>query len=291
MLHRRTTFLTHLAALSAALFSVTSVHAQESDSLALQRLRNENFRLRLQVRNLQDRLERLGSTTGISSLDSPMDASGDTYSILDNWDDLTTRDVRRAERPASTVAAVDTLLRIPDDDALRKYLDIYTTRRRKAMVRILSRYDKLESMIKETFRRHGVPEDFAPLCIVESAATGNAISRAGAAGLWQLMPDTAKGLGMTVTLLRDDRFDPVASTDVAARYLRKLHDRLGDWGLALMAYNCGPGGVLKALDRTGGDRSYEAVYRAVPRETRDYLPALVAVMFVNANRELIYGDQ
>lgn len=276
------------------------VGAQNADSLALQRLRNENFRLKMQIRDLQSRLDRYEKQSSrISSLDDPLAGLSDdsykedTFSVLDNWDDLTTAAEQTAaigDAPRVSLEGVKGILEVPHDDIVDKYVDIYTLKKRNSMLHIFSRYDKLEKTICETFERYRVPVEFAPLCIVESAVNTRAVSKAGAAGLWQLMPDTARRYGLKVTLLYDERVDESYSTMAAARYLHDLHERFGDWGLAIMAYNCGEGTMEKAIAACRGDRSYEAVYEKVPRETREYLPALVAAIYVNSNRNIVYEN-
>ena len=95
------------------------------------------------------------------------------------------------------------------------------------------------------------------------------------------MPGTAKGLGMEVNSLVDERRDPRASSRNAARYLHQLYDIYGDWSLAIAAYNCGPGNVNKALRRAGGGKKdYWEIYNYLPRETRGYVPAFIAANYV-----------
>ena len=91
-----------------------------------------------------------------------------------------------------------------------------------------------------------MPLELEYLPVIESAINPNAVSRAGAVGLWQFMPATAKGLGMEINSLVDERRDPRISSRNAARYLKQLHDIYNDWSLAIAAYNCGPGNVNKA---------------------------------------------
>ena len=138
-------------------------------------------------------------------------------------------------------------------------------------------------MIEETLCRYGLPLELRMLPVVESALNPTAISRAGAAGLWQFMYGTGKYFGLEVTSLVDERFDPVAATDAACRYLRDLYAMYGDWTLALAAYNCGPGNVNKAIKRAGdkaGD--FWSLYPYLPRETRGYVPTFIAATYAYA---------
>ncbi|MDE5685890.1 MAG: LysM peptidoglycan-binding domain-containing protein, partial [Paramuribaculum sp.] len=115
----------------------------------------------------------------------------------------------------------------------------------------------------------------------ESAINPNAVSRAGATGLWQFMPATAKGLGMEVSSLVDERRDARESSRNAARYLKQLYNIYGDWSLAIAAYNCGPGNVNKARRRAGDANSdFWEIYNFLPSETRGYVPAFIAANFV-----------
>jgi len=118
------------------------------------------------------------------------------------------------------------------------------------------------------------------LAIVESALNPTANSRAGAKGLWQFMYRTGKLYGLKVNSFVDDRFDPYKSTNAACRHLRDLFEIYGDWSLAMAAYNSGAGNVNKALRRAGGVKSYWAVWPYLPRETRGYVPAFIAVCYL-----------
>ena len=120
--------------------------------------------------------------------------------------------------------------------------------------------------------------------MIESALNPDAVSRVGAAGLWQFMVGTAKGLGLEVNSLVDERRDPYRSSEKAAVYLKELHNIYGDWSLAIAAYNCGPGNVNKALRRAGGEngskKDFWEIYPYLPKETRGYVPAFIAANYV-----------
>lgn len=141
-------------------------------------------------------------------------------------------------------------------------------------------------MMEETLNRYGVPEELKYLSIVESAMNPRATSRVGAAGLWQFMYSTGKQYGMEVNSVVDERRDVYKSTVAAARYLRDLYGVFGDWTLAIAAYNCGPGNITKAMARSGGKRDFWEIYWKLPRETRGYIPAFIAVVYVMNYYEL-----
>ena len=264
-------------------YTCAGASAQANPEIA--RLRSENIRLRNRIATLEREVSRQSSR--MSSLDGEYDGSG-FYSLADRWDEFD--DSGLDDGRVLPVSKVDTILCIPEDDVLNKYIDIYSTLRGRSMIRILHRYDRHLPMIKKVFRKYGVPEDFAALAIVESAVNAKAVSHAGAVGMWQIMESTAKQYGMTVTFSKDDRYDIEKSTVVAARILRDAYKRFGDWGLAIMSYNCGPGRIQSVLSTTGDAPSYDVLYRYVPRETREYLPALVAAMYVSANRTLLLPE-
>ena len=130
--------------------------------------------------------------------------------------------------------------------------------------------------LKPIFAAQKVPPQLVWLAEVESSFDRRAQSPAGAAGLFQLMPDTAKRFGLSLWP-RDERFQPEPSATASAQYLKQLHDRFGDWRLALAAYNCGEGTVQKLLDRYK-TRSYDDIAEHLPAETQMYVPRVEAVI-------------
>jgi membrane-bound lytic murein transglycosylase D len=132
--------------------------------------------------------------------------------------------------------------------------------------------------LRAAFAAEGVPADLAWMAEVESSLNPRARSPAGARGLFQLMPDTAQAFGLS-TWLPDDRTDPEKSAHAAARLLRRLHERFGDWPLALAAYNAGEGRVSRALAARKA-RTFAEIDPALPAETRLYVPKIYATIAV-----------
>jgi hypothetical protein len=132
-----------------------------------------------------------------------------------------------------------------------------------------SRY---EDMVKKVFAGHGLPPELVWMAEVESAWNPKAESPVGAKGLFQLMPETARSLGLNVGNNSDDRVDPRKNADAAARYLKKLHQRFGSWDLAVAAYNGGEGRVSRAMKSAGARQGFSKVSGKLPRETRMYVP-------------------
>lgn len=138
--------------------------------------------------------------------------------------------------------------------------------------------------LEPVFVRHGVPGELVWLAEVESGFDPQAVSPAGAAGLYQLMPATARWLGLA-TEPQDERFDPYRNAEAAARYLRYLHGRFGDWRLALAAYNAGEGRVRRLLQRQNA-RSFEEIAAQLPAETQMYVPKVEATLWNRAGYRL-----
>lgn len=136
-------------------------------------------------------------------------------------------------------------------------------------------------IFEEALERNGMPLELKYLPVIESALVPTATSKAGAGGLWQFMPPTAKGLGLEINSLVDQRRDPYLASEAAAKYLKQLHTTFGDWSLAIAAYNCGPGNVSKALRRAGdGKHDFWEIYPFLPPETRGYVPAFIAANYI-----------
>jgi membrane-bound lytic murein transglycosylase D len=158
-----------------------------------------------------------------------------------------------------------------------------------ARLEIGSRY---EPMIRAKFRAAGIPEDMYYLALIESGYDNHAYSRAAAVGMWQFMASTARGMGMRVDWWVDERRDPVKATVGATRFLRWLNEQLGSYYLAAAAYNGGPGRVARGLTRyaadmegeTGDEKFFSLMEQDyLPRETKEYVPQLIAAALVGKN--------
>jgi membrane-bound lytic murein transglycosylase D len=155
---------------------------------------------------------------------------------------------------------------------------------RGVLERALVRAGRYHEMIARTLREEGVPQDLIYLAQAESGFHPLALSRAGARGIWQFMAGRATGYGLQRTWWVDERQDPEKATRAAAQHLRDLYNQFGDWYLAMAAYNSGPGTVQHAVERTGYADFWELYRRNVlPRETRNYVPIILAVTIVAKN--------
>lgn len=163
---------------------------------------------------------------------------------------------------------------------VKSFIDVYAVRKREHTSRILGLADVYFPLFEQALDKYDMPLEIKYLAVVESALNPRAGSHAGAKGLWQFMYGTGKAYNLNVTSLIDDRFDPVKATEAACQHLQDLYDTYGDWFLALAAYNSGAGNVNKAIRRAGGLKNYWAVWPFLPRETRGYVPAFIAVNYV-----------
>lgn len=134
------------------------------------------------------------------------------------------------------------------------------------------------NVVPSAIRASGLPVELLMSVVsVESAGNPRALSSKGAVGLWQLMPDTARRFGLTVTPSIDHRIDPTISTRAALQYLTELYRRFGDWQLTLAAYNAGEGAVARAIRRGNTRDFYQlAKLRLLPPETREYVSAVLS---------------
>lgn len=179
------------------------------------------------------------------------------------------------------LAAMPTVIEMPFNSVVRKYIDMYTSKRRSLIENMLGMSLYYMPIFEQALEREGVPLELRYLPIIESALNPDAVSRAGATGLWQFMLPTARGLGMEVSSLVDERRDPYRSSEMAAKYLKQLYEIYNDWSLAIAAYNCGPGNVNKALRRAGGGKKdFWDIYYLLPAETRGYVPCFIAANYV-----------
>jgi len=169
-------------------------------------------------------------------------------------------------------------------DQVAGYINYFSNRGRGTIERALTRSGQYEDMIRRTLKEEGVPQDLIYLAQAESGFHPLAVSRAGARGMWQFMGSRAKGYGLTRSWWVDDRQDPEKATRAAAHHLKDLYNQFGDWYLAMAAYNSGPGTVQSAVKRTGYADFWELYRRNVlPKETRNYVPIIVAVTIMAKN--------
>jgi membrane-bound lytic murein transglycosylase D len=179
---------------------------------------------------------------------------------------------------------------IPFNERVLAYVELFQGRLRGHIEAGMQRGAQYLPMIQNVFRAEGLPLDLAYIPLIESAFKPTALSRAKAKGVWQFMKATAADHGLRTNWFVDERSDPEKATLAAAKYLKTLHGMFDDWHLALASYNGGPGRVQRAMKRSGAESFWQlaASSRHLPRETREYVPMILAAMVI-AKNPLKYG--
>jgi membrane-bound lytic murein transglycosylase D len=175
---------------------------------------------------------------------------------------------------------------IPMNPKVLSYVQLFSGRLKGYLEEGLSRGARFLPMIQSVLRAEGLPLDLAYVPLIESAFKTNALSRAKAKGMWQFMRPTALENGLKHDWYIDERAEPAKATRAAAKYFKTLHKMFdGDWHLALASYNGGPGRVQRAIKRSGRKDFWKltATTRYLPRETREYVPLILAAIIVARN--------
>ena len=169
------------------------------------------------------------------------------------------------------------------NDPVAGYISYFSSKGRGTLVRSLERAGRYHAMITRVLAEEGVPQDLIYQAVAESGFQTQAVNgRSGAGGMWQFMPFDVYGLERNGWF--DERFDPEKSTHAYARYMKLLYSQLGDWYLAMAAYDWGPGNVQRAVQRTGYADFWELYHRnALPQETKNYVPIIIAAAIIAKN--------
>ena len=188
-------------------------------------------------------------------------------------------------KATADIKATNSDLPLMMTDQVAGYINYFsTTRGHGTLEHALVRSGRYREMIERILKEEGVPQDLIYLAQAESGFYPYAVSRVGARGIWQFMATRARAYDLHRDFWMDERQDPEKSTRAAARHLRDLYNEFGDWYLAMAAYNSGPGTVQSAVKRTGYADFWELYRRNVlPRETRNYVPIILAVTIMAKN--------
>ena len=265
--------------------------AKQNFDSAFNQLLGSGFDLRSSSDDrLQHELDRI--LDGINSLELAALQQGDGFAEqksepapIDEANDLTPAvDETVKAKAEAEIKSTHSDLPLVMTDQVAGYINYFSTRGRGTLEHALARSGRYEDMIRRTLREAGVPQELIYLAQAESGFHPLAVSRAGARGMWQFMGSRAKGYGLERSWWVDDRQDPEKATRAAAHHLKDLYNEFGDWYLAMAAYNSGPGTVQSAVKRTGYADFWELYNRNVlPKETRNYVPIIVAVTIMAKN--------
>lgn len=170
-------------------------------------------------------------------------------------------------------------------DPVLSYVHYFSTDRgRKILLSGLRRSGRYKPMIQRIFADEGLPPELIYLAQAESGFLPRAISNKRAVGMWQFIAGTGANYDLAHTSTFDERFDPEKATRAAAKLLKDLYARYGDWYLAMAAYNCGAGAVDRAVERTGYADYWELLKRhALPKQTANYVPIILAITIMAKN--------
>jgi len=181
--------------------------------------------------------------------------------------------------PKSIIPNIDVPFESKYTPVVESYLKTYFLLKREHSKNIVGKSVVYFPLFEKLLKEHNMPESLKYLAITESALKPQALSRVGAGGLWQFMPETGRHYGLNITSEVDDRFDPEKSTKAAIQYLKKYHAAYGNWALAIASYNSGPGRVRRAIKRSGS-KNFWKLKRFLPRETRSYVPGFIAAAYL-----------
>ena len=223
-----------------------------------------------------DRLAAAGSGDGVVFQKSPLD---------DMLEMTFPTDPRLKPKVGEELQATISQLPLDASDAVLSYIHFFSTDRgRRTLLSGLRRGERYRAMVSRILDEEGVPRELFYLAQAESGFIPYAVSYARASGMWQFMKFRGREYGLNQTQWSDDRFDPEKSTRAAAKHLRELYTGLGDWYLAMAAYNCGPNCVENAVEHTGYADFWELCARnALPRQTQNYVPLILAITIMAKN--------
>src|SRR6266849_356049 len=220
---------------------------------------------------LEKEFERISD--GVNHLDLPGTHPGDASA-----------EQKSEPAPIAEIKSTHSDLPLMMTDQVAGYINYFSNHGHGTFLRAFERSGRYREMMRSILKEEGVPQDLIYLAQAESGFHPLAVSRVRARGIWQFMGSRARGYGLSHNMWVDDRQDPEKSTRAAARHLKDLYNQFGDWYLAMAAYNSGPGTVQAAVKRTGFADFWELYRRNVlPKETRNYVPIILAVTIMAKN--------
>ena len=187
------------------------------------------------------------------------------------------------------VQATVSQLPLTVNDTVLGYIHYFSGRGKNTLIAGLRRAGRYRPLVQRVLDEEGVPQELIHLAQAESGFLPRAVSRKAAAGMWQFVAWRGREYGLNQTRYADDRLDPEMATRAAARHLRDLYQKFGDWYLAMAAYDCGPGVIERAVERTGYADFFDLrAHGVLPKETTNYVPIILA-MTIMAKNAAEYG--
>jgi membrane-bound lytic murein transglycosylase D len=194
-------------------------------------------------------------------------------------------DPRLKPQVKDEVRVTSSQLPLEESDSVLGYIHFFSTERGKRILTSgLRRAGRFRSLIERVLQEEEVPLELLYLAQAESGFMPRAVSNKQAVGMWQFLAWRGRQYGLEANSMTDDRLDPEKATRAAARHLRDLYGQFGDWYLAMAAYNCGPGCVSRAVERTGyADFWTLSRLKMLPAQTQNYVPAILAITIMAKN--------
>lgn len=265
---------------------IFNMNAQDTNKVAHDSIKEDPVKTSIQFQ-VNEEIRVMDSLLSIWYVQSELQKQN---SVLSKLKDDTTQYDNNDSLIAHRLKQIVTAIPLTYNERVKRFIELYSVQRQRSSSIILGLAQYYYPWMKEIFDKYDVPEELVYITIIESALNPLAVSPAGATGIWQFMYGTGKLYGLEVNTFTDDRRDPYKATDAAARHFRDLYNIFKDWGLAISAYNCGPGNVRKAIQRSGGKTDFWGVCPYLPKETQNYFPAYIGALYMMHYHNL-YGIQ